>query len=182
MYRLASNQDELEELFRVYDRGVIFFDDIDLALSDRTMVKDPEEQSLFLTTLDGMKVKSNVVFVFTTNCPHEMIDRAFRRPGRIDLALSFKLPDAELRRQLVRRWHQDIRDHLVEDLVVAATDGNSFAEIEEIKNQLIMQFLNNGVWDWDRTLRQFHLGRNELNSGRRKVGFHTSEAESVRTG
>jgi hypothetical protein len=179
-YRAARQQGEVEDLFQVFDRGVIFFDDMDMALRDREKTGETEDQSVFLTALDGMKVKSGVVFVFTTNCSLEMIDRAFKRPGRIDLALSFKLPDADLRRQLVRRWHQDIRDHIVDESVVAATDGNSFAEIEELKNLLIMQFLNNGVWDWDRTFRQFHLSRNVLNSARRKVGFHANGNQTVR--
>ena len=73
-----------------------------------------------------------------------------------------------------------MRDHVVEESVVAATDGNSFAEIEELKNLLIMQFLNNGVWDWEGTFRQFHQSRSELTSARRTVGFQASGPETVR--
>ena len=135
---------------------------------------------MFLTALDGMKAKSGVVFVFTTNCSLDMIDRAFKRPGRIDISLSFKLPDADLRRQLVRRWHDDIRAHVIEETVVAATDGNSFAEIEELKNLLAMQFLNHGEWDWDRAFRQFHASRSELTTSRKEVGFHTAAGATVR--
>jgi len=179
-YRAARQQGEVEDLFQVFDRGVVFFDDMDLALRDRERVGESEDQSVFLTALDGMKVKSGVVFVFTTNCSLDGIDRAFKRPGRIDLTLSFRLPDAEMRRRLIRRWHQDIREHIMEESVVAATDGNSFAEIEELKNLLIMQFLNNGVWDWDRTFRQFHSSRKEFATSHKKVGFLASGTETVR--
>jgi hypothetical protein len=57
---------------------------------------------------------------------------------------------------------------------VAATDGNSFAEIEELKNLLVMQFLNHGAWDWDRAFRQFHASRTELATSRTRLGFHAS--------
>ena len=134
-YRAARQNDAVAKLFRVYDRGIVFFDDMDLALRGAaTNSAKSEDQSVFLTALDGMRVNSGVVFVFTSNCPLESIDRAFRRPGRIDLGLTFKLPDAELRRRLVRTWHAELREQIVEDQVVAATDGNSFAEIDELKN------------------------------------------------
>ncbi len=180
-YRAARQDGEVEDLFRVVDRGVIFFDDMDLALRDRERIGETDDQSVFLTAMDGMKVKSGVVFVFTTNCSLDMLDRAFKRPGRIDLTLSFKLPDANLRRKLIQRWHQDIRDHIVEDSVVAATDGNSFAEIEELKNLLVLHFLNHGTWDWDRAFRQFHSSRTELATPRTRLGFHASASESVRS-
>jgi cell division protease FtsH len=179
-YRAARQDGDVDHLFRVFDRGVIFFDDMDLALRDREKFGNTEDQSVFLTALDGMKVKTGVVFVFTTNCSLDMIDRAFKRPGRIDLSLAFKLPDAALRRRLIQRWHPDIREHIVEDSVVAATDGNSFAEIEELKNLLVMHFLNHGTWDWDRTFRQFHASRTELATTRNKVGSHAVASESVR--
>jgi len=37
-------------------------------------------------------VHEGIVFVFTTNCALDLIDRAFKRPGRIDLVLHFKAP------------------------------------------------------------------------------------------
>ena len=45
------------------------------------------------------------MFVFTTNCSLDLIDRAFKRPGRLDLVLHFQPPTPTLRRELIERWH-----------------------------------------------------------------------------
>jgi hypothetical protein len=171
-YRQARMYDQVEQLFTVERRGVIFFDDMDLALRDRESVHETDDQAVFLTALDGISINEGVVFVFTTNCALDLIDRAFKRPGRIDVVLHFKAPDAALRRQLLQRWHPDIRAGLDLDHVVATTDGYSFAEVEEMKNLLIMRFMESERWEWDWALKQFALNREELSANpRRHVGF-----------
>src|SRR5205823_3744217 len=130
-YRMARANDSIDQLFNVQNRGIIFFDDMDLALRDRETVHETEDQAVFLSAMDGITISEGVVFVFTTNCSLELIDRAFKRPGRIDLVLNFKAPEADLRRRLVERWHEDIRGSLDFDEAVASTEGYSFAEIEE---------------------------------------------------
>lgn len=171
-YRQAREEDNIQQLFSVERRGIVFFDDMDLALRDRETVHETEDQAVFLSALDGITVHEGVVFVFTSNCAPELIDRAFKRPGRLDLVLHFKAPDAELRRRLVERWHADICQALDMDDVVASTDGYSFAEIEELKNLLIMQHLETESWDWAWALKQFDVNRQDLNKRRRRrVGF-----------
>jgi hypothetical protein len=162
----------VKELFTVERRGIVFFDDMDIALRDRETVKETDDQAVFLGALDGITINEGVVFVFTTNCALELIDRAFKRPGRIDLVLHFKEPEASLRRQLCARWHEEIRSCLDMEEVVASTNGFSFAEIEELKNLLVMHFLESDHWDWSWAWRQFHINRNELASHpRRRAGF-----------
>src|ERR671932_449330 len=114
---------------------------MDLALRDRETVHEIEDQAVFLSAMDGITVNEGVVFVFTTNCSLGLIDRAFKRPGRLDLVLHFKMPDAALRRRLMERWHADIRRGLDLDRAVATTEGYSFAEVEELKNLLVMRFM-----------------------------------------
>jgi hypothetical protein len=175
-YRQARATDSVEDLFSFERCGIVFFDDMDLALRDRETVHETEDQAVFLSALDGLSVNEGVVFVFTTNCALELIDRAFKRPGRIDLVLHFKAPDAPLRRQLMERWHEDIRTHISLEAAVESTDGYSFAEIEELKNLLIMHFMNSGAWDWEWALEQFDINRNELATRRRRrVGFGQAE-------
>src|SRR5262249_15245798 len=148
------------------------FDDMDLALRDRETVHETEDQAVFLSALDGITVHEGVVFVFTTNCSLDLIDRAFKRPGRIDLVLHFKPPDAELRRQLIARWHADICGNLDLASAVSSTEGFSFAEIEELKNLLVMRYMDSGGWDWGWALKQFDINRSELGSRpKRHVGF-----------
>jgi hypothetical protein len=175
-YRAARENDSIQQLFSVERRGIVFFDDMDLALRDRETVRETEDQAVFLSALDGISVHEGVVFVFTSNCAPELIDRAFKRPGRLDLVLHFKAPDESLRRRLLERWHEDIRRHLDLDQAVASTDGYSFAEIEELKNLLIMNFMDRNTWDWNWALGQFDINRQELATRRRRrVGFGQAE-------
>ncbi|HJT79241.1 MAG TPA: ATP-binding protein [Gemmataceae bacterium] len=176
-YRQARSNDCIEDLFSVQRCGVLFFDDMDLALRDRETVHETEDQGVFLSALDGIAVHEGVVFVFTTNCSLGLIDRAFKRPGRIDVVLHFRKPDAGLRRALMERWHEDIRRNLDLDEAVAGTEGYSFAEVEELKNLLVMHFMDAGRWDWDWARRQFDTNRSDLKPRPlRHVGFGNGAA------
>src|SRR5262249_36097580 len=156
--------DSIEDLFSVERCGIVFFDDMDLALRDRETVHETEDQAVFLSAMDGIAVNEGVVFVFTTNCSLGLIDRAFKRPGRIDLALPFNLPEAGLRRRLMERWHEVIGAHRDLERAAATTEGYSFAELEELKNLLVMNYMDVGQWDWDWALRQFDVNRLELST------------------
>jgi hypothetical protein len=179
-YRAARQNcdpaEAVQALFTVDRSGVVFFDDMDLALRDHDTAHETDDQAVFLGALDGITVNEGVVFVFTTNCPLDLIDPAFKRPGRLDLVLNFKAPDADLRRRLFQRWHADIRAHLDLGAAAASTDGYSFAEIEELKNLMIMNHLDTGRWDWAWALRQFDRNRQELATTRGRVGFHLAAA------
>ena len=74
------------------------------------------------------------------------------------------MPDAELRRRLVARWHESIGAKLDVDEIVGSTVGYSFAEMEELRNLLVMQFFEKGDWDLQRALDQFEVNRQELAS------------------
>src|SRR5262249_41513214 len=168
----SDGKEGVAALFRVERRGIVFFDDMDIALRDRDTVSETDDQAVFLGALDGLTVNEGVVHVFTTNCSLGLIDAAFKRPGRIDLVLHFKPPDAELRRRLMERWHPDILANLSLDETAATTSDYSFAEVEELKNLLILHFMDSGKWDWNWALRQFAINRTELSTKRtRHVGF-----------
>lgn len=176
-YRTARNSPcaaaAVKALFQVSKRGVIFFDDMDIALRDRTAAEQPEDQAVFLGALDGIEANEGVVYVFTTNLPSERIDPAFKRPGRFDLVLPFPKPTDALRRQLVDRWHADVRAAIDPGRVTAETAGMSYAEVEEIKNLLVLNYLDRGRWDWDAAVRDFRTNRDEFAADRRlrSVGF-----------
>ena len=179
-YRAARNScnpvQAVKELFTVSRRGVIFFDDMDIALRDRNIVKETDDQAVFLGALDGIEVNEGVVYVFTTNCGLDLIDPAFKRPGRIDLVLHFQRPSAPLRRELIDRWHADVRAGIDLDDAVESTEGFSFAEVEELKNLLILRYLETDAWDWNWAMDQFKVNRLELAAeAARPVGFAVLE-------
>jgi hypothetical protein len=177
MYRQARGNscnasEAVKQLFSVEKRGIIFFDDLDIALRDRETVDETDDQAVFLGALDGIAINEGAVYVFTTNCSLGLIDRAFKRPGRIDVVLHFTEPNAALRRELVERWDPEIRRHLDLDSVVASTDGNSYAELEELRNLLVLNFLETDQWNWSWALKQFELNRHDLGGKTRgQVGF-----------
>ncbi len=181
--RGAGNAVEaVKGLFGVESRGVVFFDDMDIALRDRNTVRETEDQAVFLSALDGIEVNEGVVYVFTTNCALDLIDPAFKRPGRIDVVLHLDPPDTILRKQLMNRWHADVKAGIDIDKAVAETAGFSFAEVEEVKNQLILRHLDAKEWDWDWALNQFHENRQELASRKnRSVGFGPSKRPPTAT-
>ncbi len=53
-YRQARGHDSIEDLFSVERRGIVFFDDMDLALRDRDKIAETEDQAVFLTAMDGI--------------------------------------------------------------------------------------------------------------------------------
>lgn len=177
MYRAARNScnpvEAVKELFAVSRSGIIFFDDMDIALRDRALSPEKDDQAVFLGAMDGIEVREGVVYVFTTNCPINLIDPAFKRPGRIDLVLQFDPPTADLRRRLIERWHADIQCGIDINRAVAETAGMSFAEVDELKNLLILGYLNNGAWDWNYAFAQWRTNRDDLTDHSAKaIGFH----------
>ena len=85
-----------------------------------------------------------------------------------------------MRQELLERWHEDIRRGIDVSHAVGTTEGYSFAEIEELKNLLIMRFMDTGSWDWDWAMRQFDVNRHDLTRQRKQVGF--APAASDRNG
>ena len=153
---------EAHTLFHLSRPGVIFFDDFDSALRDRETNGTTTERTLFLNGLDGIDVHVGVVYVFTSNARFDEIDPAVRRPGRIDVVLTFGLPTTESRRLLVTtRWHKDLRSQLPIERIVRQTEGMSFAELEELKKLLVLQLIDFGRCDWDQAYNDFHAGRSD---------------------
>ena len=161
----------VKELFKVDSPGVIFFDDLDLALRDRSKSEAPEDQSVFLGAMDGMEVNVGVVYVFTTNLGLDLIDPAFRRPGRIDVVLQLNKPTAELRSKLIERWHADIRAKLDLEVVLRDTEGLSYADLDEHKNLMVLRFTESTTWDWSWAREQFRKHREHLADDKKPVGF-----------
>jgi cell division protease FtsH len=160
--RSCNPSQAVRELFNVDGRGVIFFDDMDLALRDRSKSASPEDQAVFLGAMDGMHVNAGVVYIFTTNLSLDLIDPAFRRPGRIDVVLHLNLPTDVQRGQLFDRWHADIRAAVDRNQVIRDSEGMSFAELDEHKNLLVLRYVESNQWDWAWACQEFQRFRHEL--------------------
>jgi hypothetical protein len=190
MFQSSRRDGETNELFDLERPGVIFFDDVDMAIRQRSQWSDPADTSAFLGGLDGLDLHHGVVYVFTTNATLSQLDTAFLRPGRIDLVLEFKRPDAELRRQFIEEsWHAEILAAIDVYQAAVRCDGLSFAEMDEVKRLLVLWHLETQRWDWPRAWAEFRRGRAETR--RNAIGFQaalseespvTAAAESVAAG
>ena len=169
--RSCTPVQSVKDLFTVHRRGVIFFDDMDIALRDRNTVKETDDQAVFLSALDGIDVNEGVAYVFTTNCPLELIDPAFKRPGRIDLVLHFELPTAALRRELIDRWNAEVRGGIDIDARRRPDQRFQLRRGGEVKNLLILRYIDAKEWYWDWAMSQFRENRQELRAKERHVGF-----------
>jgi cell division protease FtsH len=179
-YEYASREGTLQDLFQPNAPGVVLFDDFDVALRNRETHDVGREQTTFLTQMDGMSPKTGVVYLFTSNLKPADLDSAVRRPGRIDRVIEFRRPDAALRSQSIQRyWHKDLLATLDVEAVVAATEGLSFAELEEMKKRLAMEFIDSGTASWEDILRSLLTSKAAASVERRPIGFNAIPGDNV---
>ena len=170
-YEMARHHGSAHGMFELDRPGIILFDDLDSALRDREDVGESPDHATFLSELDGLEVRRGVVYLFTSNAKVKDIDPAFRRPGRIDQIIHFPRPDAALRRRLIEElWPREIVENIPVEEIVEKTEGQCFAEVEEIKKLLVMRFLDKRTWDWPWAWESFQ-NRMEETVPRRPLGF-----------
>jgi ATP-dependent Clp protease adapter protein ClpS len=123
-------------LARLLQPSIMVIEDADLIARDRGSMESPCEEVLLnklLNEMDGLKEDADVFFILTTNRP-EMLEAALAsRPGRIDQAIEFPLPDADARRKLVVLYGRGLSfTDSVRDDLVQQTEGVSASFIKEL--------------------------------------------------
>lgn len=162
-FQQARSRNAVYDLLEIVDRGIIFFDDMDSAMREREMANDSSAQAMLLSALDGIRPAKGVVYVFTTNCQLRDMDKAFRRPGRIDVVLEFDKPNAHSRASFFDTWHPDLQVHLDHVKATKQTDGFSFAELDELRNLMIMALVDRGQNNaWDNAFSSYKVNRREF--------------------
>lgn len=86
---------------------IIFFDEIESLIPNRSVSNNASEVSLrvvtqFLTELDGLAGREGVFVIAATNRP-DMIDKAILRPGRLGKQIYVSLPDKQARKAIFLR-------------------------------------------------------------------------------
>lgn len=115
---------------------MMVIEDVDLIARERTEMRSGFEEMLLnklLNEMDGLREDSEVLFILTTNRPDQIEPALISRPGRIDQAIEFPLPDEEGRAKLTKLYARDLQisDDLL-DLIVRRTKGVSAAFIKEL--------------------------------------------------
>jgi hypothetical protein len=128
--------DEYMQLARFLQPAMVVIEDVDLIARARTSMRNACEESLLnrlLNEMDGLREDARVLFVLTTNRPDQLEEALTSRPGRIDQAIEFALPDEEGRRKLIHLYGGglELTPNLLEHLV-QKTKGGSGAFIKEL--------------------------------------------------
>lgn len=140
---------EYMTLARLLQPSIVVVEDADLIARERTRMESVCEEVLLnklLNEMDGLKEDADILFILSTNRPEALEAALTSRPGRIDQAIEFPLPDEEGREKLIRLYSQGIA--LADDLihaVVQRTDRVSPAFIKELMRRSV----------------QFHLERTD---------------------
>ena len=123
-------------LARLLQPAMVVIEDVDLIARSRDRARSACDESLLnnlLNEMDGLKENSDILFILTTNRPHDLEAALANRPGRIDQAIEVPVPDAPSRDRLVRLYGNGLKlsDTLVAE-AVKRTEGVSAAFIKEL--------------------------------------------------
>lgn len=137
--------DEYFLLARFLQPAMVVIEDADLIARDRETMHGPCEESLLnklLNEMDGLREDAEILFVLTTNRPEHLEAALASRPGRIDQAIEFPLPDKEGRKKLILLYSRGLQlsDDLV-DYIAERTDKASAAFIKELMRRAAQHYL-----------------------------------------
>jgi hypothetical protein len=128
--------DEYFRLARFLQPAIMVIEDIDLIAREREHMHNPMQEMLLnklLNQMDGLREDAEILFILTTNRPDQIEAALASRPGRIDQAIEFPLPDAEGRMKLAALYARGVAvPPDVMDLIVRRTEGMSPAFIKEL--------------------------------------------------
>jgi energy-coupling factor transporter ATP-binding protein EcfA2 len=140
--------DHYFQLARFLQPAMIVIEDVDLIARARETMYGPCDESLLnklLNEMDGLREDAAVMFVLTTNRPENLEAALASRPGRIDQAIEFPLPDERGRRLLVRLYSCGLPlDEEVVETIVSKTDKASAAFIKELMRRAAQYHIHSG--------------------------------------
>ncbi len=127
---------EYTALARLLSPAILVIEDVDLIAREREELQTATQESLLnrlLNEMDGLKEDAEILFILTTNHPESLEAAVAGRPGRIDQAIEFPLPDESGRQRLVELYRRGLRvsEELNQD-IVRRTQGVSAAFIKEL--------------------------------------------------
>jgi hypothetical protein len=128
--------DEYFQLARYLQPAMVVIEDVDLIARARETMRSPCAESLLnqlLNEMDGLREDAAILFVLTTNRPEQLESALASRPGRVDQAIEFPLPDDDGRRKLVRLYSRGLKvPEAVVEIIVRKTKNASAAFIKEL--------------------------------------------------
>lgn len=132
---------EYMTLARLLQPSIVVIEDVDLIARDRANMNSPCEEVMLnklLNEMDGLKQESDIIFILTTNRPESLEAALASRPGRVDQAIEYPLPDETGRRKLVLLYSEGVKlaDEVLAE-IVRRTEGVSPAFIKELMRRSV---------------------------------------------
>jgi hypothetical protein len=115
--------------------SMVVLEDVDLVAQERTAMGFGATSLLFrlLNEMDGIGEDADVIFVMTTNRADLLEPALAARPGRVDQAVEFPLPDTDARSRLLDLFGRGLDVALSDrEAIVAETEGVSPAFLREL--------------------------------------------------
>ena len=169
------------QLARLLAPSIVVIEDVDLVATERSRSNNTTILHWLMDEMDGLGAKSDTIFLLTTNRPDVLEPALAARPGRVDQAIYFPLPDRDCRRRLFDRFAHGLDVSAANtDELLDRTDGASPAFIEELFRKAALMAAERGERseplkltgdDFTRALRELlefggDLTRNLLGFGR----------------
>ena len=176
------NIQESVRLARTLAPAMLVLEDVDLIATRRDESFQTTALHQLMNEMDGLDPEAEILFLLTTNRPDAIEPALANRPGRIDQAIHFPLPDEDCRRRLIElyRGRSTLAIENWEPLL-RETDGASPAFIKELVRKAALLAAEedpHGAPDQPLVLRDAHLreGFREMTLGngqltRRLAGF-----------
>ena len=145
---------------RLLQPSLVVIEDVDLIARDRATMRSGIEETLLnklLNEMDGLREDADIMFILTTNHPEMLEEALASRPGRIDQAIEFPLPDEVGRIKLIHLYSPklDIEETLI-DVIAKKTEGVSASFIKELMRRAAQFQLARGTpqTDYSRRCRE----------------------------
>jgi hypothetical protein len=135
-------------LARLLQPAMVVIEDVDLIARSRESMRSACDESMLnrlLNEMDGLKENADILFILTTNRPHDLEAALANRPGRIDQAIEVPVPDTPSRDRLLRLYARGMKltDKLVAE-AVKRTEGVSAAFIKELMRRVAQAVVSRG--------------------------------------
>jgi len=159
---------------KLLEPTIVVIEDVDLIARSREDIRGLGEAVVLnqlLNEIDGLREDAKIIFILTTNRPEVLEAALTSRPGRVDQAIEFPLPDADSRARLVMLYARGVTvpDGVLET-IVRRTDQVSPAFIKELMRRACQYCLgrNEGtkleVGDVDKALDEILVTGGRLNA------------------
>lgn len=124
---------------------IIFFDELDAVAGERDETEHTHDKQVvaqLLSLMDGLISSEKVMVIAATNKP-ELLDEAFRRPGRFDREIVIPVPDRNSRLDILKIYANPmpLADDVSLEALADETHGFTGADIESLCKEAALRVM-----------------------------------------